>query len=119
VTLGIGDTAPDLETDTTCGPSGFTTAGHLAVRGHLSPRGLAQVCTTELGYNMAKLRPEFDRRNFKVIGPIVNPVDARSKWRTIPRRLGARTQLPGDLWPPFHDLRAWRNVGWREGFEHA
>jgi thioredoxin-dependent peroxiredoxin len=78
--MQIGDTAPDFEAETTEGRIHFhdwlgDSWGVLFSH----PKDFTPVCTTELGY-MAKIKPEFDRRNVKVIGLSVDPVDKHSDW---------------------------------------
>src|SRR5512133_1710906 len=78
--LTIGDTAPDFTAETTEGPISFHDwigVSWAVMCSH--PRDFTAVCTTELGY-MAKIKPEFDRRNVKVIGLSVDPVDKHSDW---------------------------------------
>ena len=78
--LRIGDTAPDFEAETTEGTIRFHDwiGGSWAVL-FSHPRNFTPVCTTELGC-MAKIKPEFDRRNTKIIGLSVDPVDNHPKW---------------------------------------
>ena len=80
MTLQIGATAPDFEAETTEGPIHFHDwIGDSWAVLFSHPKSFTPVCTTELGY-MASIKPEFDRRNVKIIGLSVDPVDDNVNW---------------------------------------
>ena len=95
MTLQLGDTAPDFEADTSEGPIRFHEwmgDGWAVLFSH--PKDFTPVCTTELGY-MAKLKPEFEKRNAKIIGLSVDPVANHEKWaKDIEETQGTAVNYP-------------------------
>jgi len=80
MSIKLGDEAPDFTAQTTEGEINFHDYlgdGWGVLFSH--PKDFTPVCTTELGY-MAGLKPEFDRRNVKIIGLSVDPVENHKKW---------------------------------------
>jgi thioredoxin-dependent peroxiredoxin len=93
--LSINDTAPDFEAETTEGRIRFHDwIGDSWAVLFSHPKDFTPVCTTELGY-MAKIKPEFDRRNVKVIGLSVDPTGDHEGWaRDIEETQGMAPNYP-------------------------
>ena len=95
MSLRINDEAPNFSAQTTQGDIDFHKwigDGWAILFSH--PKDFTPVCTTELGY-MAKLEPEFKKRNCKIIGLSVDPVASHSKWANdIEETQGAKVNYP-------------------------
>ena len=93
--LRIGDTAPNFQAQTTQGPIDFHQwIGESWAILFSHPKDFTPVCTTELGY-MARIKPEFDRRNAKIIGLSADPVEDHAKWaKDIEETQGAAVNYP-------------------------
>jgi alkyl hydroperoxide reductase subunit AhpC len=95
MTLRIGDEAPNFSAQTTQGPINFHEwIGNQWVVLFSHPKDFTPVCTTELGY-MARIKPEFDKRNTKIIGLSVDSVEDHKKWASdIEETQGAAPNYP-------------------------
>ncbi len=95
MSLRLGDIAPDFQAETTKGTIHFHNwigDGWAVLFSH--PKDFTPVCTTELGY-MAKIEPEFTKRNCKIIGLSVDPVESHLKWeKDIEETQGAAVNYP-------------------------
>lgn len=102
MTIRLGEEAPDFTAETTEGKIHFHEwIGDQWAILFSHPKDFTPVCTTELGY-MAKLKPEFDKRNTKIIGLSIDPVSDHEKWvKDIEETQGSSVNYPmiGD-----HDL---------------
>jgi alkyl hydroperoxide reductase subunit AhpC len=95
MSVRLGDTAPDFTAETTQGTVNFhewlgDSWGVLFSH----PKDFTPVCTTELGY-VAKIKPEFDKRDVKVIGLSVDPLDNHAQWdKDIEETQGTALNFP-------------------------
>ncbi|WP_044042405.1 peroxiredoxin [Caballeronia insecticola] len=95
MSIRIGDEAPDFTAETTEGTIRFHEwIGDKWAILFSHPKDFTPVCTTELGY-MAKLKPEFEKRNTKVIGLSIDPVTNHSQWaKDIEETQGTAVNYP-------------------------
>ncbi|HEX5761855.1 MAG TPA: peroxiredoxin [Solirubrobacterales bacterium] len=93
--LKIGDVAPDFEAETTQGRIKFHDwIGDSWAVLFSHPKDFTPVCTTELGY-MARIQPDFESRNTKIIGLSVDPLDKHEDWaQDIAETQGAAPEYP-------------------------
>ena len=112
--MKIGDTAPDFEAQTTEGRIRFHDwIGDSWAVLFSHPKDFTPVCTTELGY-MAKIKPQFDRRNVKIIG-IIGRFDGRSRRMGKGHQgdSGSRAKLPNHRRCRFQRRKTLRDVACR------
>ncbi len=112
--LQLGDTAPDFEAETTEGRISFHDwIGDSWAVLFSHPKDFTPVCTTELGY-MAKIKPEFDQRNVKIIGLSVDPTGDHEGWaRDIEETQGQAPNYPIIADADFNVVEALRHAARR------
>ncbi len=95
MTIRLGDTAPDFTQESTKGTINlYDWAGDSWVVLFSHPKDFTPVCTTELG-EVAKIKPEFDKRGVKIIGLSVDPIEDHKAWiEDIKETQGARLNFP-------------------------
>jgi alkyl hydroperoxide reductase subunit AhpC len=95
MSIRIGDIAPNFTAETTQGRIDFHNwIGESWAILFSHPKDFTPVCTTELGY-MARLQPEFDKRNTKIVGLSVDPVTDHARWaKDIEETQGAAVNYP-------------------------
>src|SRR3954451_17752789 len=93
--LKLGDEAPDFQAETTEGPISFHDwIGDSWAVLFSHPKDFTPICTTELGY-MAKIQPEFDKRNVKIIGLSIDATQDHERWaEDIEQTQGAKPNYP-------------------------
>jgi thioredoxin-dependent peroxiredoxin len=112
MSIRLGETAPDFHAETTEGPIGFHDwIGDSWAVLFSHPKDFTPVCTTELGY-MAKIGPEFEKRNVKIIGLSVDRLDKHNGWLDdIEETQGARPDYPIIADPDFLISKAYGMLG--------
>ena len=95
MSLRINDQAPNFQVDTTQGPIDFHDwIGDSWAVLFSHPKNFTPVCTTELGY-MAKIEPEFAKRNTKIIGLSIDPIEDHKEWlKDVEEVGGAKVNYP-------------------------
>ena len=115
MSLRINDVAPNFTAETTHGTIDFHEwIGDSWAILFSHPKDFTPVCTTELGY-MARLEPEFAKRNTKIIGLSVDPVTSHGKWKGDIEETQSHSELPDDRRPGTEGREAVRHAAGRGG----
>ena len=114
MSLRLNETAPDFTAETTKGKINFHEwIGDKWAILFSHPKDFTPVCTTELGY-MAKIEPEFTKRNVKLIGLSVDPSEAHGRWlNDIEETQGAKVNYPDHRRPRPQGVQALQYVASR------